>query len=129
MVTPDAKRKAVAHLVEGHQVCQRRACSALDVDQSTVRYQSRRDNDTELRGAMKAVAKERHRFGYRQLQVMVERQGWQGTQKTFRRIYIARRSFRCVGGEAGSVLWALEGRWLCRMAPIRDGAWTSYLMR
>ena len=87
MVTPDAKRKAVAHLVEVHQVSQRRACSALDVDRSTVPYQSRRDDDTELRNAMKAVAKERRRFGYRRLQVMVERQDWQVNHKKFRRIY------------------------------------------
>ncbi len=87
VVAPDAKRKAVAHLVEVHQVSQRRACSALDVDRSTVRYQSRRDDDTELRNAMKAIAKERRRFGYRRLHVMVERQGRQVNHKKFRRIY------------------------------------------
>ncbi len=86
-MTPDAERKAVAHLVEVHQVSQRQACSALDVDRSTVRYQSRRNDDTELRNAMKAVAKERRRFGYRRLHVMVERQGWQVNHKKFRRIY------------------------------------------
>ena len=86
-MTPDAKRKAVAHLVEVHQVSQRRACSALDVDRSTVRYQSRQSDDTDLRDAMKAVAKERRRFGYRRLHVMVERQGWQVNHKKFRRIY------------------------------------------
>lgn len=87
MVTPDAKRKAVVHLMEVHQVSQRRACSALNVDRSTVRYQSRRSDDTDLRDAMKAVAKERRRFGYRRLHVMVERQGWQVNHKKFRRIY------------------------------------------
>ena len=87
MVTPDAKRKAVAHLMETHQVSQRQACSALNVDRSTVRYQSCRGDDMELRDAMKAVAKERRRFGYRRLHVMVERQGWQVNHKKFRRIY------------------------------------------
>ncbi|SFU76380.1 hypothetical protein SAMN04488527_11510 [Aliiroseovarius crassostreae] len=69
------ERKVVAHLVEVHQVSQRRACSALNVDRSTGRYQSCRAHDGELRDAMKAVAKERRRFGYRRLQVMIERQG------------------------------------------------------
>lgn len=87
MVTPDAKRKAVAHLMELHQVSQRRACSALNVDRSTVRYQSRRADDAGLRDAMKAVARERRRFGYRRLQVMVQRQGWQVNHKKFRRVY------------------------------------------
>jgi hypothetical protein len=59
-----AKWKALAHLVEIHQVSQRQACSALDVDRSTVRYKSRRSDDTDLRDAMKAVAQERRRFGY-----------------------------------------------------------------
>ena len=77
VVAPDAKRKAVAHLVEVHQVSQRRACSALNVDRSTVRYQSRRAGDNELRDAIKAVAKERRRFGYRRLHVMVQRQGFE----------------------------------------------------
>ncbi len=87
MVTPDDKRKAVVHLMAIHQVSQRRARSALNVDRSTVRYQSRRDDDTDLRDAIKAVAKERRRFGYRRLHVMVERRGWQGNHKKFRRIY------------------------------------------
>ncbi len=36
---------------------------------------------------MKAIAKERRRFGYRRLHVMVERQGWHVNHKKFRRIY------------------------------------------
>ena len=63
MVTPDAKRQAVAHLMEMHQVSQRRACSALDVDRSTVRYQSCRAEDADLPDAIKRVSKERRRFG------------------------------------------------------------------
>jgi hypothetical protein len=38
MVTPDAKRKAVVHACEMHGVSQRRACQALRIDRSTVRY-------------------------------------------------------------------------------------------
>lgn len=87
MVTPDAKRKAVAHLVEVHQVSQRRACSALNVDRSTVRYQSRRAEDPDLRDAIKRVSKERRRFGYRRIHVMVQREGFEVNHKKLRRIY------------------------------------------
>ena len=87
MVTPAAKRKAVAHLCGEHQVSQRRACSVLGVDRSSVRYRSVRADDTELRQAMKAVAAERRRFGYRRVHVMLERQGWQVNQKKLRRLY------------------------------------------
>ncbi|MCC1495178.1 IS3 family transposase, partial [Cognatishimia sp. F0-27] len=67
----------MAHLCEAHQVSQRRACSVLGVDRSSVRYRSVRPDDTDLRKAMKAVAVERRRFGYRRVHVMLERQGWQ----------------------------------------------------
>ena len=87
MVTPAARRDAVAHLCEAHQVSQRRACSVLGVDRSSVRYCSVRPDDAELRKAMKAVATERRRFGYRRVHVMLERQGWQVNQKKLRRLY------------------------------------------
>lgn len=87
MVTPGAKREAVVHLCTEHRVSQRRACSVLGVDRSSVRYRSVRPDDADLRKAMKAVAAERRRFGYRRVHVMLERQGWQVTQKKLRRLY------------------------------------------
>ena len=87
MVTPAAKRQAVAHLCKEHEVSQRRACSVLGVDRSSVRYRSVRSDDAELRKAMKAVAIERRRFGYRRVHVMLQRQGWQVNQKKLRRLY------------------------------------------
>ena len=87
MVTPAAKRQAVAHLCNEHEVSQRRACSVLGVDRSSVRYQSVRADDAALRNAMKAVAAERRRFGYRRVHVMLQRQGWLVNQKKLRRLY------------------------------------------
>ena len=65
MVTPDAKRKAVVHACEVHGVSQRRACQALRIDRSTVRYTSVRPDDAPLREAMKAVAAEPNRRSVR----------------------------------------------------------------
>lgn len=87
MVTPAAKRDAVEHLCTAHEVSQRRACSVLNVDRSSIRYHSVRPDDADLRTAMKAVAAERRRFGYRRVHVMLERQGWQVNQKKIRRLY------------------------------------------
>lgn len=87
MVTPAAKREAVAHACEQHGVSQRRACSVLNIDRSTVRYTSVRPDDTHLRDAMKKVAAERRRFGYRRIHVMLERQGICMNQKKLRRLY------------------------------------------
>ena len=87
MVAPGVKREAVAHVVAVHGVSQRRACKALAVDRSSVRYRSVRPDDAEARAAMKAVAAERRRFGYRRIHVMLERQGIVMNLKKLRRLY------------------------------------------
>lgn len=66
---------------------ERRACKALQVDRSTIRYQSIRPDDADLRSAMKAMAAERRRFGYRRIHVMLQRQGIDMNQKKLRRLY------------------------------------------
>ena len=87
MVTPVGKRKAVVHLMEAHQVSQRRACDVLQIDRSTVRYLSRRGDDAELRDAIKRVSRERRRFGCRRVHVMIAREGFAVNHKKVRRIY------------------------------------------
>lgn len=81
------EREAVAHVVEVHGVSQRRACRVLAVDRSSVRYRGVRPDDAEARAAMKAVAAERRRFGYRRIHVMLERQGIVMNLKKLRRLY------------------------------------------
>lgn len=87
MVTPVARREAVAHLKTAHEVSERRACKTLSVDRSSVRYRSIRPDDSALREAMKKVALERRRFGYRRIHVMLQRQGIEMNQKKLRRLY------------------------------------------
>lgn len=81
------EREAVAHVVEVHGVSQRRACRVLAVDRSSARYRGVRPDDAEARAAMKAVAAERRRFGYRRIHVMLERQGIVMNLKKLRRLY------------------------------------------
>lgn len=76
----------MAHVCQGREASQRRGCSVLGVDRSSVRYRSVRPDDAELRRAMKQVAAERRRFGYRRVHVMLARQGWQVNQKKLRRL-------------------------------------------
>ncbi len=52
-----------------------------------MRYKSTRPDDTHLREAMKKVAAERRRFGYRRIHVMLARQGVHMNQKKLRRLY------------------------------------------
>ena len=87
MVTPDAKREAVADACQMHGLSQRRACNVLGVDRTSVLYRSIRPDDQFLRDAMKAVAAERRRFGYRRIHVMLQRQGIEMNLKKLRRLY------------------------------------------
>jgi len=86
-VTPDGRRQAVAHLCEPHGVSQRRACCVLQADRSSVRYNSKRIDDAEQREAIKRISKERRRFGYRRINVMLQREGIHMNHKKLRRIY------------------------------------------
>ena len=69
------------------EVSQRRACEALGIDRTTVRYVSRRADDAEARSRMRALAGERRRFGYRRLHWLSAREGIVMNHKKFRRLY------------------------------------------
>jgi putative transposase len=79
---------AVARQAIAKQSAERgRACEVLKVDRSTIRYQSVRADDGELREAIKRVSRERRRFGYRRIHVMIEREGHKVNHEKLRRIY------------------------------------------
>lgn len=52
---------------------ERRACSIVGADRSTIRYRSRRSDVALPRGRLREPATERRRFGYRRLHVVVPR--------------------------------------------------------
>jgi len=49
MVTPGAKREAVAHAREHHGVSERRACALVGVSRRVIRYEPTRPDDGALR--------------------------------------------------------------------------------
>jgi putative transposase len=87
MVTPAAKREAVAHLCRSYEMSERRACAITAVDRSMVRYRSKRSDDGELRRRMRELAAERRRFGYRRLHVLLRREGLVVNRKRTQRLY------------------------------------------
>jgi putative transposase len=87
MVTPAARREAVAHLTQTFEVSQRRACRTIAAARSSTRYRSRRPAETELRQSLKKLANERRRFGYRRLHQMLLREGHDVSLKKVRRFY------------------------------------------
>ena len=87
MVTPAAKREAVAHLRSAFDMSERRACRTIGCVRMTVRYHSRRSDDNELRQRLRALAQERRRFGYRRLHVLLRREGFTVNHKRLFRLY------------------------------------------
>lgn len=74
-------------LREAYRVSERRACGLIGVARSSCRYQGKRDGDAGLRAALRELALERPRFGYRRLWVMLRRQRWRVNRKRVYRLY------------------------------------------
>jgi transposase InsO family protein len=87
MVTPAARRQAVAHLCSTYEVSQRRACAVIGADRMSMRYRSLRPDDAALRTRLRELAAERRRFGYRRLHILMRREGFIMNHKKLRRIY------------------------------------------
>ncbi len=87
MVTPAARREAVAHLRVAFEVSERRACSTLGADRTSIRYRSTRPDDTAVRVRLRELAAIRRRFGYRRLHILLTRDGVIMNHKKFRRLY------------------------------------------
>ena len=76
------------NLMETYQVSQRRACGLLEVPRSSFRYESQRD-DGVLREKLIGLARERPRFGYRRLHILLQRGGESINHKRVWRVYKA----------------------------------------
>jgi putative transposase len=120
MVTPAARREAVAHLEQGCERSERRACSVIGVDRSSVRYRHRRPDDRDLREVLRGAAETHRRFGYRRLHVILRRDGHVLNRKRAQRLYreeglsVRRRRSRkrAIGTRAPLVTEALaNARW------------------
>ena len=120
MVTPAAKREAVAHLQALLDVSERRACKVIAVDRTVIRYQSCRGDDAVLREKLRALAHQRRRFGYRRLHMLLRRDGIAINRKKTQRLYreegltVRRRKGRkrAVGARAPAPVIALPNqRW------------------
>jgi putative transposase len=81
----------VASAREAHGISERRACTILGADRSAVRYHSCRGDDAMLRTRLRDLARERRRFGYRRLGLLLAREGLQLNHKKLRRLYAEER--------------------------------------
>lgn len=62
MVTPAAKREAVARLQAVVGMSERRACRVIGADRKSMRYRSQRYDDADLRSKLRELAQQRRWF-------------------------------------------------------------------
>jgi transposase InsO family protein len=87
VVTPAARREAVAHLKTTYEMSERRACDLIGADRSSVRYCARRPDDAGLRARLRELAHDRRRFGYRRLHILLRQEGETLNRKKTQRLY------------------------------------------
>lgn len=87
MVSPQAKRAAVMHLMTTRQMGVTRACGLIGISRSLYRYESKRPGDTPLKDRLTTLAGQKRRYGYRRLHVLLLREGWLLNWKRTYRVY------------------------------------------
>jgi putative transposase len=74
-------------LMESYRISRRRVCRLLELWPRTMRYEFIKDDQELLRMRLKDLAATRVRNGYRRLQVLLCREGWEINHKRVLRIY------------------------------------------
>jgi putative transposase len=88
MVRPTQQRVVAAWAESAYTISQRKACRAVGVWRSLVRYESRRPSYEPLRQRLRQLASLRAYAGYRQLHVYLLREGWRINHKLLYRLYV-----------------------------------------
>ncbi len=82
-----SRRQDVALVVAEYGYSERQACKLMDVDRSSYRYQPRPDRNAALREQLLALARQKPRYGYRRLTVLLEKRGFPASPQRVYRIY------------------------------------------
>lgn len=85
---PAQRRELVSQLQAGYRVSESRACAVVGLARSTHRYEGHRDPQPALRMRLRELAAARISYGYRRLQVMLQREGWAVNHKRVYRLCV-----------------------------------------
>ena len=77
----------MAFVEQEKRLSERRACRLLEMDRSSYRYEAVGDGDAELREKLLELARQKPRYGYRRLHVLLQRQGQAVNVKRVYRLY------------------------------------------
>lgn len=80
-------RQDVAFVMGKFSLSERRACELNDMDRSSYRYEPRPNRNAELCARLTELARQKPRYGYRRLGVLLERSGMAVNHKRLFRVY------------------------------------------
>ena len=86
-MTPGRRREVVAHVQAAHGISERRSCTVLGVDRSSIRYVSHTPDQTPLMLRIRELAATRTRYGYFRIYILLRREGWFVNHKRVYRLY------------------------------------------
>jgi putative transposase len=72
-----------------HGYSERAACKLVEMDRSSYRYEPKPDHNEKLRQELIEIARQKPRYGYRRLHVLLGRRGWKVNHKRLYRLYRA----------------------------------------
>jgi putative transposase len=121
-----AVKAAVEQVQQQYAFSQRRTCGLLMVAVSSVRYQSR-NSDGELRARLVELAREKPRYGYRRLHVLLRRDGEIVNHKRVHRVY--REAGLALRRKSASTACGRVRRYASTRLPTRSGHWILFMMR
>ena len=123
MVSPQARRDAVDHVMAAHQMGITKACGLIGISRSLYGYQSKRPDDGPLKERLCDLAAQKRRYGYRRLHVLLLREGIKVNRKRTYRVYreaglaVRRRKRKRIAGveripaatpKAPNISWSMD---------------------
>ncbi len=80
-------RADAAFAMKQFAMSERRACRLVELDRSSYRYEPRADHNAELREELVKLARQRPRYGYRRLHVLLSKRGHPASAQRIYRLY------------------------------------------
>lgn len=77
----------MAHAVSQHEISERRACKLVGIERMSYRYEPRPDHNAALREELVNLARQKPRWGYRRLHILLEKRGVVATSQRVYRVY------------------------------------------
>ena len=75
------------YAVEKHNLSERKACKLMHISRTAYRYQTRKNDDTEIREQLQVLAEKKPRWGFGKMRDYLKNQGFGWNHKRIHRVY------------------------------------------